>query len=228
MSAKHPLYRMPHYAIIDESEGGMVCGDHVPLWGSVAVAARHLNEGSFRVVKVMISPAADSQGDDGQGDDMARADVLAILEIFTQSMFNLMDDILADLLKGTDPQKVVAWHFSRVFGMFIEARDLVDSVQGSTFDQSFLGDGDDAHEDALSKFTASLHRSIHLFNSAFPVGSIVHRMGSRGEIDSTVISGPAYYRRGVGPCLFVKGQSDAVNLADILSIQASADVGDRS
>lgn len=224
---KHPLYRLPHYAIIDDSEGAIVCGDHVPLWGNVAVAARHLHEGPFRVVKVKISPADDSQGDDGQGDEMPRADVLAILEIFTQSMFNLMDDILADLLKGTDPQKVVAWHFSRVFGMFVEARDLVDSSQGSTFDRHFHGDAEDFHDDTLSKFTASLHRSIHLFNSAFPVGSIVNRLGARNEIESSVISGPAFYRAGVGPCLFVKGRSESVNLADILSIQAPQNGFDR-
>lgn len=218
---KHPLYRLPHYAIIDESEGAIVCGDHVPLWGTVAVAARHLREGSFRVVKVKVSPADDSQGDDGQGDEMARADVLAILEIFTQSMFNLMDDILADLLKGTDPQKVVAWHFSRVFGMFVEARDLVDASEGSSLDRNFHGDAADFKDEVLSKFTASLHRSIHLFNDAFPVGSIVHRMGPRSEIESSVISGPAFYRTGVGPCLFVKGRDDAVNLADILSIKST-------
>ncbi len=123
--AKHPLYRHPHYAIIDESEGGMVCGDHVPLWGSLAVASRHLHEGSFRVVKVMISPAESAQAVDDLGENITRADALAVLEIFTQSMFNLMDDLLADLLKGQEPKIAVAWHFSRVFGMFLECRDLI-------------------------------------------------------------------------------------------------------
>lgn len=218
MTAKHPLYTLPHYAIIDDNEGGMVCTDHVPLWGSLAVASRHLREGSFRIAKVMIVPADETAVDDDQAEKMDRADALAVLEIFTQSMFNLMDDLSADLEKGTDTRDAIAWHFSRVFGMFLECRDLVDGGQGSSLDEFFERSRGSVQESLVDKFTASLHRSIQLFNASFPPGSKVCTVDGEHQLHRLAISLPAFYKQGVGPMVFLKGRVNPVAVADVLSI----------